>query len=231
MKRQRIEPRTTFLRIRGFQRKRSGFTLLELLLVLMVMVTLAALSWPRLTRYLQQQGVQDNAEQVRQLLDRARVRAVEEGRTLQMRFEPHGRHYVLLPYEPVDPNQPLDSTAAAPFSASSGTAVIKTDPYRAYTLSEDCHFHVDSRLISGKQTIAERLADPWTAHLENGLAVKDIAWSAPILYYPDGSASDGSLVVMDAKRRYIKLHVRGLTGAVTSAPLALMSERLGSTGQ
>jgi hypothetical protein len=150
---------------------------------------------------------------------------------LQLRYEPHGRHYVLLPWDPVDPNQGSDpSTTSVAENSPSSAPVVKTDPYRAFALSEDCHFHVDGLLVSGKPTVAERLADPWIAHLENGLIAKDLAWSEPILYYPDGSATDGTLVVMDARRRYIKLHVRGLTGAVTSAPLAMMSERLGSTG-
>jgi prepilin-type N-terminal cleavage/methylation domain-containing protein len=206
------------------RRQRRGFTLLELILVLTVVVTLASLSWPRLTRFLKQQSVQGNAEQVRQLLDRARIRAVEEGRPLQVRYEPHGRHFVLLPLDPVDPNgTPAATTTTIRQPTTAG------EPFRVYELSEDCQFHIDSSLLTGEQTVIEQLGDAWLNHLENGLLARTVGWSAPIVYYPDGSSTDGLLTVMDQSRRYVKLSVRGLTGTVVAAPLAVLPEVLGAT--
>lgn len=204
---------------------RSAFTLLELLLVLGVVVVLAAMSWPRLTGIMKRQSVLGNAEQVRQLCDRARVRAVEEGRTLQLRYEPHGRHYVLLPHEPAEPG-------AQVLTPSSGTspAAVPGAPYRVHQISEDCQFHVDSALVSGRKLEVERLADAWLVQLENGSAARDIAWSLPILFFPDGSATDGRLTVLDRDRRYINLSIRGLTGTVHVSPLEVMAQRLGNTG-
>lgn len=198
-------------------------------MALTILITLAALSWPGLMRTLKQQSVQGNAEQVRQILDRARVRAVEEGRILQLRYEPHGRHYVLLPLDPADESQ---TTANSPLNKSTtfGAQAPLVEPFRVYELAEGCYFHVDSSLLSGEQVVAERLGEAWMPHLENSAGVQDIAWSASILYYPDGSATDGSLVVMDQDNQYLKLHVRGLTGAVWSEPLAVMADRLGKTG-
>ncbi|WP_437226181.1 pilus assembly FimT family protein [Planctomicrobium sp. SH661] len=207
--------------------ERSGFTLLELMLVLAVLATIATLSWPGLMRSLKQQSVQGNAEQVRQILDRARVRAVEDGRTLQLRFEPNGKRYVLLPLDPVDQSQ------AAPASVSRTKSVSRTlseEPFRIYELSKECFFHVDSSFLSGEKQSTERLGEAWAAHLENPAELDQVAWSSAILYRPDGSATDGSVVVMDQDRQYIKLHVRGLTGAVWSEPIAVMAERLGRTG-
>lgn len=207
---------------------RSAFTLLELLLALAIIVTLATLSWPGLMRTLKQQGVQGNAEQVRQVLDHARVRAVEEGRMLQLRFEPNGTHYVVLPLDPVE-----DSVSTAPAATTTttfGKTSVKTDPFRIYQLSQGCTFHVDSSLLSGEKTVSERLDDSWLNHVENPSDGRDVAWSVPILYSPDGSATDGTLVVIDPNRQYIKLHVRGLTGAVWTEPLAVLAERLGTTG-
>lgn len=204
---------------------RSAFTLLELLLVLGVVVVLAAMSWPRLTGIMRRQSVLGNAEQVRQLCDRARVRAVEEGQTLQLRYEPHGRHYVLLPHEPVDPGTQLPTPAAG-----TSPAAVPGEPYRVHQISEDCQFHVDSALVSGQKLEVERLADPWLAQLENGSAARDIAWSLPILFFPDGSATDGLLTVLDRDRRYINLSIRGLTGTVQVSPIEVLAQRLGRTG-
>jgi len=214
--------------VQGSQQDRTAFTLLELMLALAILVTLATLSWPGLMRSLKQQSVQGNAEQVRQVLDQARVRAVEEGRILQLRFEPNGTHYVLLPLEPVDESQTVAPSATT--TTHFQKEPVRTDPFRIYALTQGCSFHVDSSLLSGEKTMAERLGDEWLGHLENASDGRDVAWSLPILYFPDGSATDGSLVVMDRDRQYIKMHIRGLTGANWSESLAVMAERLGKTG-
>jgi len=206
---------------------RPAFTLLELMLALGILITLATLSWPGLMRSLKQQGVQGNAEQVRQVLDQARVRAVEEGRILQLRFEPNGTHYALLPLDPVNESQTTAATAST--TTHFQKEPVQSDPFRIYELTQGCYFHVDSSLLSGEKTTSERLGDEWLGHLENSSIGRDLAWSLPILYSPDGSATDGSLVVMDKDRQYIKLHIRGLTGANWSEPLAVMTERLGKT--
>lgn len=189
------------------------------------MVSLAA---PGLLRQLKNQTVQGNAEQVRQILDRARVQAIEEGRTIQVRYEPHGQKYVILPLDQFDPNQSTGGGVNLREGAAASSSQFT--PYRVYNLEEACHFHVDSSLVSGQSLVTERLGEPWLWHLENGLGADQVGWSRPILFYPDGSATDGTIVVMDRDNRYIKLHVRGLTGAVWQEPLAVMSDRLGSTG-
>jgi len=209
---------------------RSAFTLLELLLALAVLVTLATLSWPSLMGTLKQQTVQGNAEQVRQVLDRARVRAVEEGQTLQFRFEPQGKRYVLLPWEPLDESG-TNTSASTSGSSSTTSSSVRIDPYRVYQLAEGCYFHVDSTLLSGEKQVSEQLGESWIGHLENGTGLQDVSWSAPILYYADGSATDGSTVVMDKDERYVKLNVRGLTAAVWSEPVARLSGRLDTTGK
>jgi len=214
----------------GLKTGRSAFTLLELMLALGILITLATLSWPGLMRSLKQQSVQGNAEQVRQVLDLARVRAVEEGRALQVRFEPHGKRYVLLPFDPLDESSQQPSSAAATTTLINQAAPVHADPFRVYEVSQGCYFHVDNALLSGETAFAERLGEEWMKHLENAAQAQDVAWSAPVIYYPDGSATDGTFVVMDQDRQYIKLHVRGLTGAVWAEQLAVMTERLGQTG-
>ncbi len=214
----------------GTQRVRSAFTLLELLLVVSVLGIIAALSWPRLFNNLKLQTLQGNVEQVRQVLDRARVRAVEEGVTLQVRYEPNGRKYVILPQEALDPSSSAGTQQTAGTTTSFRKTAAVKQPYRVYELGQEFHFHVDNALLSGQPTVIEQLDDSWLTQLQNGELARDVGWSTPILYFPDGSATDGSMVVMNRSRRYVKLHVRGLTGAVSVQPIAEMSEKLGATG-
>lgn len=216
------------LRDRGRPAPRGGFTLLEVILVLAVMGMVAGLSWPRLSQYLKRQGVQANAEQVRQVLARGAIRAVSEGRVLQFRYELQGDRYILLPLEPAA--AAADERAIDPSVVPTATGPVETGAgFRVYKLLGECRFHVDSSLITGERTVVERLGDEWLAHLENGLEARDAAWSAPLLLHPDGTATDGRMTVMDPERRYVSLHLRGLTGGVTVDPVRTLEERLGST--
>ena len=213
---------------------RSAFTMLELLLVLTVIAILAALSWPRMTAILQQQQIQGSAEQVRQLLDRARVRAVEEGQTLQVRFEPGGRNYVILPQAPYtqQTNQTNRYAAVGLTKGNETTKAISADPFRVYQLPEGVSFYVQQGiqgLHTGDSPIYERLGDEWMAHLQNGAIAREVVWTAPILFYPDGSATDGLTALVDDKGRMIQVSVRGLTGTVYAGKVKLAENAMGGT--
>jgi len=202
---------------------RSAFTFIEVLLVLTIIVAIAALSWPQMSRFLQRESVMANAEQVRQLLDHARVQAVEDGVTYQFRYEPNGQKFVLLPYE-------LLSTPTSQSSSNSQQTQTATEIDRAivYELTEDCYFYIPTTL-SGETTVMERLGDPWLELIQNGSSHRDVSWSSPILYSPDGTAIDGAVTVADEDRRYISLSVRGLTGAVVTSRIDQLPELFGAS--
>lgn len=215
-------------------RKRAAFTLFEMLMVLSVVAVIASLSWPRLTSFLKQQQLIGSAEQVRQLLDRARLEAVEQGIILQARFEPEGQKYVLLPFDAFQ-EQPQQSqskgvvsTSFTDPSGSRSTGRDRRPTYRVQELNEVCHFHTD-RIVAGDTSGFSRLGEQWLGHLEDGLAARDAVWTRPILYYPDGSATDGVVTVMDREKRYVRLHIRGLTGAVIATKVAKSPEVFGAT--
>jgi hypothetical protein len=190
--------------------------LFELLLVLAILAVLVGLSWPQLMSNLKDRSVEGTAEQVRQLLDHARVRAIEEGRTLQVLFEASGRRFVMLPEDPFDPGE-------AEFQSATGAQDRPAfrEPFRVYEIAEGCTFYVRQGIeqLHKERQVFVKLEDAWLAHLENGLSARDAVWTTPILYFPDGSATDGSAIVVDQDRRFIKLSVRGLTGTVFASPL------------
>lgn len=204
------------------RRNRSAFTFIEVLLVLTIIVAIAALSWPQMSRFLQRESVMANAEQVRQLLDHARVQAVEDGVTYQFRYEPNGQKFVLLPYE-------LLTTPASPTTANTQTeTAVDVTQAIVYELSEDCYFYTPT-VLSGEATAMERLSDPWLKLIQNGSSHRDVSWAAPILYSPDGAATDGAVTVADEDRRYISLSVRGLTGAVVTSRIDQLPELFGAS--
>ena len=207
-------------------RSRSAFTLLELILVLVVLAVMAGMAWPQMTSFLRRESVLGNVEQVRQVLDGARVKAVNDGITYQFRFEPNGRKYVLLPQDVIS----NDDTSYTSSSSSGSTSDLPGGIERpiVHELSEDCYFYVDNTSLSQERMIQERLGDPWLEMVSDGMLHRDVSWSPPILYAADGSASDGSVTVVDDDRRVITLSVRGLTGAVVTSRLDSLPERYGA---
>lgn len=187
-------------RLRGVAR--AGFTLLELLLVLAVLVTVASLSWPRMMRYIEENALKQNVELVRRELAATRILAIESGLTYQFRFEPTAQSFVILPFERPE--------------------IVATDPQKAPTptvktvvgkLSIDLQFEPATDK-TGKSSGGDRLDDIWLSLLKDGAMYSDTVWSPPILFRANGESQDSHLVVRDKGGNTIELHVRGLTGAV-----------------
>ncbi len=183
-------------------RVRTGFSLFELLLVLAVLVVIGSLSWPRMMRYVAENGLKQNVELVRHELAGTRIMAIESGLTYQFRFEPTAQAFVILPYD--RPEAPAtDNTAAPPrkFVAHSGK------------ISSDCLFKPPTD-NAGKPTGVSRLDDAWLVLLKDGALYSQTAWAEPILFRPNGESQDARLVIRDKAGNTIELTVRGLTGAV-----------------
>ena len=198
-----------------------AFTLLELTLVLVVIAALAAMAWPQLTTMLQRESLLGNVEQVRQVMDHARVQAIRDGITYQLRVEPNGRKYVLLPYDVITEEQNSGTNSL------NATNRLPGDIRRpiVHELSEDCYFYFENNALLGERVLFERLGDPWLGMLTDGLLHRDVVWAPPILYTADGSASDGSVTVVDEDKRVITLSVRGLTGAVVASRIDKLPEK------
>ncbi|MGE5192520.1 MAG: Tfp pilus assembly protein FimT/FimU [Deltaproteobacteria bacterium] len=71
-------------------RSRGGFTLFELLIILAVLVTVVAVSWPALEQFHLQYQLRQGGALVQARMAGARVHAVDTGVDYQFRFEPGG---------------------------------------------------------------------------------------------------------------------------------------------
>lgn len=194
---------------------RSGFTLLELLLVLGVLVVIASLSWPRMMRYVQENALKQNVETVRRELASTRIHAIESGLTYQFRYEPGGQLFLVFPFE--RPSAP--ESEGADTTGSSGQPApppkVKTVEGR---ISADFRFETPSN-ATGQTTGGQRLSDQWLSLLKNGAQYTQTTWSPPVLFRPNGESQDTQLVVKDKSGNTIKLTVRGLTGGVRVEPM------------
>ncbi len=187
-------------RLRGLVR--VGFTLLELLLVLAVLVTVASLSWPRMMRYMTENALKQNVETVRRELAATRILAIKSGLTYQFRYEPTAQGFVILPFDRPD--------MVATDAKSTSPTKVKTIVGH---LSSDSQFEPATDK-TGQSTGGQRLDEMWLALLKNGALYTETIWSQPILFRPNGEAQDARLVIRDKNGNTIELTVRGLTGGV-----------------
>ncbi|MCA9102784.1 MAG: prepilin-type N-terminal cleavage/methylation domain-containing protein [Pirellulales bacterium] len=184
--------------------RRRGYTLLELMLVLAILLVMASLAWPRVEGVYERHRLRKAAEDVRVHLTGSRLRALEEGTVYQFRFQPDGRSYDVAPL------------------ATGATAVLSG------TLPESMHFAVDDAQTAGTSGTAGMTSAASITSLADGGALANTGLTSyagltassatvPILFLPDGTADDTSLYVVDDLGRRLRVSVRGLTAAVTVA--------------
>lgn len=187
---------------------RSGFTILELLLVLSVLAVLVGLSWPSVERYLVENRLRGSIRDLRRIAGGARAKAIETGLVYQFRYEPGGRNYIVLPQE-------LPETAAASGVAQTNASgkTVKT-PTDSGQLDESCFFPTAVPTQPG-QIVVERLSQDVLALLETpSFGLNNVTWSQAVRFYPDGTADDISLDVENKNKLAMNFAIRGLTGVV-----------------
>ena len=182
--------------------QRRGFTLMEMLLVLGVLVVALAMVYPALMRLAQDQNLLHASEVVQTKLSTARVRAARDGMTYQFRFEPNGRKFVVIPETEI-------GTAG---NGSAANAPQSPPPYRySGEISAGLQFDPGQWTTKGGTRLPPNSFDG----LDDARFLEAVAWSSPVLFYPDGTGTDGELIVFDTRNCEVRFTIRGLTSAVS----------------
>ena len=171
------------------RRSQRGYTLLELLLVLGILLILAGIALPGVLRMYGRHQFQTVVEDVRAHLAASRLRAIDTGLVYQFSYTANGQRFSVTPFEAVEGNAlpTLEGTLPESFRFES------TDDDQTATMPQS------SAGIVGASTA-------------DGSTMSD---DVIILFVPDGSAIDATLNIVDEENRFVRLSVRGLTGAVT----------------
>lgn len=196
---------------RNRRRRRCAYTLLELLLVMAVLLLLVGIAWPGVNGMYERHRLRSAVEEVRKRLAGSRVKAIDAGLVYQFRYEPGGRNYVILPYQAAG-HRPLVGPSAA------GALEGASQPLPSYSgqLPETMRFEPADDF----QSVLEQLETGGISDIAGPGAAVATSWSAPILFAPDGMATDAAFDVLDEKDRSIRVSVRGLTAAVTVGGVA-----------
>jgi prepilin-type N-terminal cleavage/methylation domain-containing protein len=199
---------------------RSGFTLLELLLVLALMAAIAAMVWPAMQRPLATQRLKRAAEQVRMHLIKARTQAISTGETIGFTFQPGKSALKVAAYTNNEALLESVSTmsqgagqsgtsgqAGPPPAASSGASSVS--PAASRPTVEDVL--PEGVIFYGGDVSSDTRSDQFLAQ-ERIKGSVDLSWSQPVLFYPDGTALAARVAVVGDRNRAIVIEVRSLTG-------------------
>ncbi len=218
------------------RRPARGFTLLEMMIVLAVLATLAALSWPALRGQLETARLRDGAKHLRDELLRTRHRAVETGRPHRVRYTLGKRRFEILPASDVGQEPPVTvSRARSILSASDASARsvadtdddFEPDPVAWRDLPEGVFFadpfESPSHLSEGAEPSVEEppsgtTGDASPMAIATGAGV-DASSSRSVVFYPNGRANNARLRVMNQRGAWIDVRLRGLTGTATLGPV------------
>ena len=233
--------------------RRRAITLMELLLVMAVLVAIAALALPSLVGPLETQRLRSGAEMVRVQWARARVKAIETGRTYVFRFEPNGQACLIEPWLTMDDYlesneivglnpqlagasamggmQPINSRPISTRPITTPTTTTATSSIEEVQLPENILFgqyELESAPMSALLSPLGSLpsASGGAANFgsgASGMEPSTVGWET-IFFYPDGTSTSARLMVLSQRGKLMVLSLRGLTGVVTVSDVKSVAE-------
>jgi type II secretory pathway pseudopilin PulG len=182
-------------------------TLVELLLVLALLVIIGSIIVPVFTGSFASVRLRRAGDQVLTRWAQTRARAIETGEVYQFRFTVDSGNFQIERWLPMEESEegPLSSRTTTASDASGGEAATTDDlgaPIEA-ALPEEIVFQ------GGQIAVEDAAADKEQVQ---SLEARGSAASTPILFFPDGTTSEASLVLANNRQQYVRLSLRGLTG-------------------
>ncbi|QDT72649.1 pilus assembly FimT family protein [Lacipirellula limnantheis] len=209
-----------------------GMTLIEILVVLALLVIIGGLVIPVFTGSMASVRLRRAGDQVITGWSRARAEAIETGTPYQFRFTPNTGTFVVEPWTGL-----LGTTGS---SAGGAAAAGATTAAATATTGSGANSTTAATAAAGVSTVTNASLPEEIVFQSGELAVEDFqsgersvgslqdaqaSLSAPILFFPDGTASEASILLTNGKQQFVRASVRGLTG-VGRASAILSQEEL-----
>lgn len=202
--------------------RRGGFSLLELMLVLGILVAVAAISYPAVGRSLDNNRLRYSGDQIRAAWARARNKSMESGRTYVFRSETGSSSYMIEPWSQQDDLLETDLVTQGGVVVGESVedlSAVQLGP-RPEVLPEGITF-VSTQT---DEDLRAQLAAATASATANSAGAADAAWSSPIFFYPDGTCSSAQVVLANSRERYVVVTIRGMTGVVATRGLLTAEE-------
>jgi prepilin-type N-terminal cleavage/methylation domain-containing protein len=192
---------------------RSAFTLVELLLTLAILVTIAAVVVPSFGTLLADRRLTRAADQLRVEMMQARLLAMRTGRTQMMQLRVGASDARVKAWSDMnDLTEAIDQTGASSALLMGGNASPAVlQPTETETVARNIELPPEILIGDAKVESTQRsyLIDT------QSLSETSEGWSQPILFYPDGTTSTAAVTFTQSDAGKIIVVLRGLTGEVT----------------
>lgn len=194
------------------RRRVSGFTLLEVMIVVAVMVLLVGIVTPALVQMRREAWLGEQTDRVREIMAQARQFAVDEGIEYTFHYEMGGNHAVVLPAE----NEEDTSEA----TTESGQSAVATEYARALLeLPEELKIRTPEEIEEEGESIPQARFGSLV-----GNQLEDKRWSKGIKFRFDGTSEDFELRIHDDAKLSCNVTLRGLTGSVRTTQVYTESD-------
>ncbi len=179
---------------RKYELARGGYTLIEIMLAVMVLIVLTSMAASPLMNSWRDTQTGSATEEVRALLAGTRILALDRDETWQFVYEPGGTHYLRVPLSSATENAADERANQGKQSDTLPTTITFGES------SGGTGSTVSSELLTGLADAGE---------------LSGVSWSAPILFYSDGTSSDTKFEIVDQYGNSRTILVRDITGGVT----------------
>ncbi|OHB69840.1 MAG: hypothetical protein A2V70_09610 [Planctomycetes bacterium RBG_13_63_9] len=198
-------------RFRFSHSRRHGFTLVEVMLTLCLLVIIAGMAWPVMDGAFANQRLRKAAEKIRAEWSVARVEAMDSGRTYLFRYLPGEERFRVECYAMAETAD--DPVFGGNFDGQTGGLGYSgtTQAASERALPEGVTFVASQTRQDTRAATVQSAA--------NTASTSRTGWSGPILFYPDGTSSTAELVLKNRHDRHVSLSLRGLTGVVNISEL------------
>ena len=174
---------------------KRGLTLLEVCLVLALLVIIGAVATPVMDGTFSRGALRGASDVLRGAWARSRLAAMESGQTCVFRAEPNGRRFQMVALTAL--GTPESETLVA--DSGGNRDVSDMLRMRENRLPEGVRFAAFD--VSASSQLMATLGDATVG-----------VWSAPILFNPDGTTSDATVLLANEGNDTIRVTLRGLTG-------------------
>lgn len=208
-------------RVRRSERP-GGFTIVELLLALAILVTLAAMIIPSFTGLLADRRVLRAGDQMRVEFMQARLAAMRSGRTYMVQLSTETHQLRVRPWvDANDMTESLDQTGGASALLTGGNAMAGS-MQQVDIEAESREVELpDGVTITGVNVQSSQRSFMIESQMQ---AEASAGWGQPILFYPDGTTSTAAVTVTSEGVGQVIVLLRGLTGEATATEVLAVPE-------